>query len=338
MKKLRVVQIGTAHDHAPMTLETLEMLSDYYEILGIAEPDEQYKHMLSTPPFNRFRQYSAEQALNLDKLDAVIVETDELTSTYWAQRALDKGLAVHLDKPGSPDIATFRKMIDTAKSRDIPLQLGYMYRYNPLIQKYLEQAKQGKFGDLMCVEAHMSTRHDAKKRQWLSRFPGGMMFFLGCHLVDIVMLFMGEPKEIIPFNAYTGNENVNGALDYAFAVLKYDTGVSFIKANASEVNGFNRRQIVISGTNGTVEIKPTEVFAFKNSNTTGCNEAFLDKSSSQWRNCSNSYQTEPFDRYSAMMEDFALIAAREKKNPYTYDYEMKVFENVMKCCGIDIDK
>lgn len=335
MKKLRVVQLGTAHDHAPMTLETLETLSDYYEVLGVAEPDEQYAQRLNNPPFNRFKHFSAEDAINLDGLDAVIVETDELTATYWAQHALDKGLAVHLDKPGSPDIDAFRKMIDTAKSRNIPFQLGYMYRYNPVIQKYLAQAKEGKFGDLMCVEAHMSTYYDPDKRHWLSRFPGGMMFFLGCHLVDMVMLFMGEPKEIIPLNGSTGTPGSDGALDYGYAVMKYDTGVSFIKTSGSEINGFSRRQIVISGTKGTVEIKPTEIFAFENSYTTAYNETFMENVGNHWRNCSNKYETEPFDRYSAMMEDFALIASRQKKNPYTYDYEMKVFENVMKCCGAD---
>ena len=151
----------------------------------------------------------------------------------------------------------------------------------------------------------------------------------------MVMLFMGEPKEIIPLNGSTGTPGSDGALDYGYAVMKYDTGVSFIKTSGSEINGFSRRQIVISGTKGTVEIKPTEIFAFENSYTTAYNETFMENVENHWRNCSNKYETEPFDRYSAMMEDFALIASRQKVNPYTYDYEMKVFENVMKCCGAD---
>ena len=42
----------------------------------------------------------------------------------------------------------------------------------------------------------------------------------------------------------------------------------------------------------------------------------------------------PFDRYDDMMQNFAEIV-RGKENPYPYDYEMKLFELVMKACGED---
>ena len=43
-----------------------------------------------------------------------------------------------------------------------------------------------------------------------------------------------------------------------FALYKYNNGISFVKTNAAEVNGFARRQIVITGTNGSMEINPIE--------------------------------------------------------------------------------
>ena len=43
-------------------------------------------------------------------------------------------------------------------------------------------------------------------------------------------------------------------------------------------------------------------------------------------------KSEPFDRYDNMMKNFAEIV-RGKENPYGYDYELKLFELVMKACG-----
>ena len=103
----------------------------------------------------------------------------------------------------------------------------------------------------------MSVLHDSSKRQWLSTLPGGMMLFLGCHLVDLVFMMCGEPEEIIPFNCSTHCGGVESE-DYGFAVFRYSNGVSFVKTCAAEVNGFERRQIVVCGTKGTVRIESIE--------------------------------------------------------------------------------
>ena len=61
-----------------------------------------------------------------------------------------------------------------------------MYRYNAAVKYCKELKESGKLGDIFSVEAQMSVYHDSEKRKWLNKFNGGMMFFLGCHLVDIV--------------------------------------------------------------------------------------------------------------------------------------------------------
>ena len=42
-KRLRVVQIGTAHDHAGDHIDTMRSLSDDYEIIGVCEPDDELR-------------------------------------------------------------------------------------------------------------------------------------------------------------------------------------------------------------------------------------------------------------------------------------------------------
>ena len=44
--------------------------------------------------------------------------------------------------------------------------------------------------------------------EWLGSVPGGMMFFLGCHLVDLIMQIQGMPQRVIPMNKATGLNGV----------------------------------------------------------------------------------------------------------------------------------
>jgi predicted dehydrogenase len=207
-----------------------------------------------------------------------------------------------------------------------------MYRYNPFIMEAIQEADEGKFGEIFSVEAQMSRHDKPETREWLGSFPGGMMFYLGCHLVDLVIRLRGEPTAIIPYNRSVDPNGI-GTEDYAMAVLEYPNGVSFVKACAKEIGGFGRRQLVINGTEGSVEIKPLEI-AQKG-------PGFLLRTQRTRRLPDGSpvhEETPTFGRYDTMLQTFAAIVRGEKDNPYTYDYELSVFRAVLACCGVDVDK
>ena len=90
----------------------------------------------------------------------------------------------------------------------------------------IEDADAGKYGDIYSVECHMSCYHKDEKRAWMANYKGGMMFFLGCHLIDLIYRIQGEPEEVIPLNTVTGINGIDRGEDYGFAVLKYKNGAS----------------------------------------------------------------------------------------------------------------
>ena len=83
-----------------------------------------------------------------------------------------------MDKPASGTLKEYRYLLDTAKAKDCVVQLGYMYRYNPGIQKAIELAKSGALGDITMINAEMSTFHKPSYKQWLTNYPGGIMYIL----------------------------------------------------------------------------------------------------------------------------------------------------------------
>ena len=274
-----------------------------------------------------YTELSLEEVLNNPEIEAVAIETDEVYLTKYAIMAAKAGKHIHMEKPGGVSLADFEELIGIMKKTGKVFHTGYMYRYNPYVIELLQKVRSGELGDIISVEAQMNCPHPKQTRQWLEAFPGGMMFFLGCHLVDLVLQIKGQPQKIIPFNKSTGVQGVT-AKDYGMAVFEYENGVSFVKTNATELGGFLRRQLVVTGTKGTIELKPFEI-CINGGQYTDKTEYYTDN----WDLPGTLTRSEFYTRYENMMASFAAMVRGEKQNPYTLDYELELFKTVLLACG-----
>ncbi|HIV26659.1 MAG TPA: gfo/Idh/MocA family oxidoreductase, partial [Candidatus Ornithocaccomicrobium faecavium] len=108
MKKLRVAHFGIAHDHSGVTMECARKYPDVYEVVGICEPDEAMRAEYGgDPAYVGVPWITEEELLSRDDIDAVFCEGHELRSVSDAQKCIDRGLHVHLDKPGGIDLLAF---------------------------------------------------------------------------------------------------------------------------------------------------------------------------------------------------------------------------------------
>ena len=108
--------------------------------------------------------------------------------------------------------------------------------------------------------------------------------------------------------------------------------MSTVKTSAAEFNGFARRQLVISGTKGTIEVYPLETGSPRGT-VSYARFTTQDHEQSPFRDCSEKWECEPFERYDNMLLHFAKLVRRECENPYDYDYEIAMFKLFTKCCG-----
>ena len=331
MRKVRIAQIGlNTYSHSVQIFNSLRKQSELFEVVGICFPEnekERLPHFVEMiDPFN---EMTLQEILEDPTIEAVAVETDEIYLTKYALLAAQYGKQIHMEKPGGREPADFEGLIRQIKESGQVLHIGYMYRYNPLVQETLEQVRRGELGEIISVEAQMNCLHNVDTRQWLQDLPGGMMFFLGCHLIDLILLFQGMPKRVLALNKRSGVEGTT-AEDFGMAVLEYERGVSFAKTSAVEYGGFLRRQLVVTGTKGSVEIKPLEcgLEGGMYSEKTECYE-------SGWHIPGKTARSALYDRYDNMMAAFAAMVRGEKKNPFTPDYELELYKTVMKACGVN---
>ena len=331
MKKLKVIQIGTGHAHADMAMRSMRRQSEIFEIAGYVEPQG------FTPDrnFDGLKALTLEEAFSMTDLDAAIVETDEKELTHYAMLAAQNGLAVYMDKPGGDVPKEFEALMDYVEAHHTVFSMGYMYRYSPAVKELMRMVKAGELGEITHVEAQMNCVHDRRLREWLGRYSGGMMFFLGCHLVDLILRLQGEPLEVIPMNHASNFEDVHTP-DCGFAVFIYPNGISFAKASSVEIGGFLRRQLVVSGTKGTAEINPIEYYAGED---ISCLKAKMrvttldDYKQRGWAARGEERIFGPFDRYNEMLADFARAVRGEANQVVSAAEEKRVYRTVMKACG-----
>jgi predicted dehydrogenase len=330
MKRIKIAQIGmNQNSHGKDIMDTLRKYDDLYEVVGYALPERERERMPDRLAcFEGLPEMTVEEILADPTIEAVTVETDEIYLTKYARMAAEAGKHIHMEKPGGREVADFEKLIDTVKQKDTVLHLGYMYRYNPYIIELLEQVRRGELGKIISVEAQMNCIHPPALRNWLKALPGGMMFYLGCHLIDLILQIQGMPEEIIPLNVRTGLGGAEGE-DFGMAILRYPSGISFAKTSAVEVGGFRRRQLVVAGENKTVELKPFEYYEGPLLYTDRTTYTVHD-----WNTDGTHDRTDGCGRYDAMMQAFAAMVRGERENPCTPDYELMLYRTVLRCCGV----
>lgn len=347
MERIKIAQIGILHAHGLMNFESILKHNDIFDFVGLYPDYETTEEMDKgqmrgndvRDALDRFEEkyghipiLSLDELLSYPGLEAVAVESYEGDLTKYAIMAAERGLHVFMDKPGGESVADFERLIETAKQRELVLNLGYMYRKNPAVIELFDMIKRGELGEIISVEAHMDCSHDERTRAWLGNFKGGMTYFLGCHLIDLIYRIQGKPKRVLPMNMSTGLSNIHSK-DYGFGVFEYDRGWSYFKTNATECGGFMRRQLVVTGTEGSVEIKPLEYYKD--------GEMFTDMRMVMRHNAQigwHDYGTEktygPIERYDVMLLPFAEQIRGIAENEYSYDYEMELFRLIAECCDI----
>jgi len=329
MRKIKIAQIGmNTLSHCGQIHKSLAKQSDIFEFAGICLPEneqERLPHRMAE--LQAYPRLTLEQILTDPSIEAVAVETEEVFCTKYALLAAEHGKHIHMEKPGGRELADFERLIDTVKRSGKVFHTGYMYRYNPAVQELLAKVRSGELGEIISVEAQMNCLHTPKNRQWLQDFPGGMMFFLGCHLVDLVLLLQGMPENIIPLNRSTGLDGVT-AEDFGMAVLEYKNGVSFVKTTAVERGGYLRRQLVVTGSKATVEIRPLEYGTESDMYTDQ-----ITSTAESWGAQGEAKTFGSFDRYDTMLASFAAMVRGEGQNPWSPDYELELYKTVLRCCG-----
>lgn len=324
---IRIGQIGVTHGHA--TKLGVYRRSPDYEVVGVVEPDvEARRKAESEPAFAGLPWMTREQLLATPGLQAVLVETAVPDLLDHAEACIAAGRHVHVDKPAGMSLPQYRRILDAAAQRKLVVQMGYMYRYNPAIVMLRQAVAEGWLGEIFEVHAVMGKVLDPAGRRELTRYPGGMMLELGCHLIDLAVGVLGRPDRVAGFSRHS-SPLPDGLADNMLAVLEYPRATATIRTAAIDVDGFTRRQFTVCGTDGTFHIQPLDnpvvrltLAQPRGGYAAGVQEVKLPK----------------YTRYVDDAADMAAAIRGEKPFAFSHAHDLAVQTAVLEACGLPLDR
>src|SRR5262245_38549695 len=308
--RLKIGQIGVGHAHA--TKLGVYRESPDYEVVGIVEPNKELRERAKEQPaFRDLPIMTEEQLLNVPGLVAVMVETRVRDLLATAQRCIDAGKHIGLDKPAGESLPQYRRLLETAEKKKLLVQMGYMYRYSPAVVILRQFLKEGWLGDLFEVDTVMSKVSSDADRRGFAEYPGGIMFELGCHVIALVTGVLGKPDRIHDFPRHSAKQN-DGLLDNMLAVFEYPKVTATVRSSCEEVDGFARRHFVVCGTSGTFHIQPLDSPSIRLT----LDRDRMNSNSGEYKRGAHDISLPKFTRYIADAADMARILRREKEHDF----------------------
>jgi predicted dehydrogenase len=260
VSRVRIGLLGAGNSHAPRFLEALRECPEY-EVVGVAEPDESFREVRQRQAqFQGVRWVEPDELLGDPSIPLLAVEAHTAVNLEWAQKVVEAGKHLHLDKPPGPSLNGFRKVVETARRRGLVVHLGYMFRCNAGFELSLRALREGWLGDVHLIEASMNgflkpaLRTDRKSTGF---HRAGLLFEMGCHLVDMLVAHLGRPARVAPFLRHDGPYD-DDYVDNTHVVLEYERALAHLSVGSLEIEDGPRREWTLVGTKGTLVLQPLE--------------------------------------------------------------------------------
>lgn len=326
---LRFAYLGLWHSHAVMHIRDATSRPDEFRLVGAYEPDPAIREpklrawSADLPDIRVFE--TVEQALDSDA-EAIICEGRVSENLDYAERALAADKHVLLEKPAGVDMAQLERLHGMARRKGLHLQMAYMWRYNPAIAEMIRLRRTGALGDPFYFRGHIPKpmAYHARLVEELDRYKGSLYFEMAGHLVDIMVTFMGEPRQVdTTFGQFYGERK---HVDNAVAVHRFDGGgLGTIDTASMHVESGLTRRIELYGTQGTAIHTPigSNILSLSLADSVGGYTA-------GWQEVTVPAPPGP----PSLLTELAACIYGAKEPDYSLDHDMAVQRTLFAGCGI----
>jgi predicted dehydrogenase len=316
IKKIRIGFLGGSHSHARSKYEVTTQ-SPHFEVVGVVEDDPAVRAQYEKAGA---RILSREALLGDASVEAIAVESEVQAHGRDGADVLRAGKHLHLEKPPAHTMAAMAEIVWLAREKRAVLQMGYMWRHNPAVNKAMEAARNGWLGDVYQVKAQMNTLVDARRRPDWALFSGGQMFEQGAHLIDILVRLMGKPQQVTSVLRRDGKFD-DDMKDNTVAVLEWPRAFGVVLASTLQPNANAHRFVEILGSNGTAVVRPIEPATLS---------LDLVKAAGPYPAGRQPVAVGTYTRYVDDFEEFAGAIRGTVTIPITLEQELAVEETILR--------
>lgn len=318
---IKLAQYSIAHAHASGKVDAM-LRNPNVEFCGIYESDPNIrKGYENNPTFKNIHWFDSKEEMLEDKtIVGIAVEGHVCDNLAYAREVIEHGKHVWLDKPAGTDLDEFHKILIIAKDKNLLVQLGYMFRYNPGFKFIFDMVNAGNLGEIFSIRGRMSTNIPVERRPLLGKYQGGILFELLCHLIDIMVAILGRPNKV---NSFLRNDLgiIPEFADNTLAVFEYEKAIATLESSAMEISPFPCRRFEVYGTKGSIILEPLEPPSIRL-----CLEENIGQYSKGWQKIS----VPELPRYDGELKAFVADIKGEKMPDRSLYHELIVQETVLR--------
>jgi predicted dehydrogenase len=319
---IRAAMLGTQHSHFRGKLQTLQASPDF-EVVAVCEPDPAARaRMQEDRRYAGLRWVSEAELLADPSIQLVVVECKFWEAIPWGRKVIAANKHLHLEKPPGAAIEPFRDLVHEARTKNLLLQTGYVWRFHDSVQAAFDAARQGWLGDVYLLRGTIDKDLEAERRPEWGRYQGGTFFELASHYVDLVVTLWGRPTGV---KSWMRNDTLqDGLADNTLAVLEYPQGLAVLSSAAVMAGSGEHRSFEIIGTDGSVVIRPIEPGHKM--------QVVMREPRGPYRAGWQEVELPKHRRYVEDFEDLAQALKNGRPLTYSYDHELAVQETLIRAC------
>jgi UDP-N-acetyl-2-amino-2-deoxyglucuronate dehydrogenase len=196
------------------------------ELVGVADVDPARAKATSAPAFD-----SLENLIDAVRPDVVHICTPHDQHADLAVEALDRGVAVLLEKPVARTVADAERVIAAAGTHpDVKIGVCLQNRYNPPVAAARDLLASGELGAVRGGSATVFWHRDAAyyaNRPWRGHYAesgGGVLINQAIHTVDLMQWLLGDVTGVRGHAGTYGLDGVIDVEDTAHLLLDHDGG------------------------------------------------------------------------------------------------------------------
>ena len=191
--------------------------------------------------------------LALAGIDLVVLASPSGVHAEQAERVVETGIPLVVDKPLAVDASSAIGVVDLAARHDVPLTVFNNRRFDPEHAGLLRVRDEGLVGDIWRAEYRWDRWRPVPKQRWREEVPategGGLLLDLQSHLVDQAVVLHGPVESVYA----EVDARTTTADDDTFLACHHTSGV-VSHLMASSVNGAPGPRARVAGSAGAYVI------------------------------------------------------------------------------------
>ncbi len=194
-ERIRVAFLETHHPHMWHRVAILDSMQNV-EILGFFDDDESTaQQFMQRTGWHRFQ--NAEDLLE-EKPDIIFVESMDNAIPYYAKLAARAAKCVLVEKVGATSPEAVKALEDELSDFDVSIENGFQMNYMPVVKDCAKIASSGALGRITLVRFHGGCPVGCAADPWCNdpALSSGLVWLEGCHVLDIALELLGEPKTV----------------------------------------------------------------------------------------------------------------------------------------------